>query len=349
MRICVVGGGLAGALLAWRLADTPAVASVTLLSGPAGTDATASSGGVVRGFEFGATQRRLAIDSMLELRGSVGLRRWSGFREIPCVTITDRIPPGVDEVAAAIPGSIDVASAAELAELGFAALPAGTVGVVERCAGAIDPDRLRHAVLAELAGYSRVRIMPPGAADPRPDGDWAVGDAVARADATVLAAGAWTAQLLGRAGHDPAGYRTKSVRYVLARAPGWRPPSFTDETSGFYGTSTRDAVLLGLATSDWDVAPGAGSMPPAEPGRLAELAARHLPRLSIDGPLRAVASSDCYTDPPVLQLRRIDSRLFTFTGGSGGAAKTVLAASRIAARQLVQSDHPLTTTGAPTS
>jgi hypothetical protein len=54
-------------------------------------------------------------------------------------------------------------------------------------------------------------------------------------------------------------------------------------------------------------------------------------------PPRTVASFDCYHEPPGLALRDAvpGAALFTFTGGSGGAAKTVLATSRAAAGVLL--------------
>ncbi|HEX8768482.1 MAG TPA: hypothetical protein VF714_08940, partial [Jatrophihabitans sp.] len=58
---------------------------------------------------------------------------------------------------------------------------------------------------------------------------------------------------------------------------------------------------------------------------------------------------DCYSTDSLLALRPVPGtgdRLFTFTGGSGGAAKTVLAASARAASQLTTSAGP---TGTPTT
>jgi hypothetical protein len=53
-------------------------------------------------------------------------------------------------------------------------------------------------------------------------------------------------------------------------------------------------------------------------------------------PIRTVAAFDCYSDPPGLTLRPTSiPSVFTFTGGSGGAAKTALAASRLAAAALL--------------
>jgi glycine/D-amino acid oxidase-like deaminating enzyme len=79
MRICVIGAGIAGTLLAWRLAESTSVDRIDLVTGPPGTDATAASGGGVRGFETHPVQRRLAIDSLTELFD--GLRETAGYTE----------------------------------------------------------------------------------------------------------------------------------------------------------------------------------------------------------------------------------------------------------------------------
>ncbi|MEY2440951.1 MAG: lysine N6-hydroxylase, partial [bacterium] len=52
MRVCIAGGGIAGTLLAWRLAARPEVEHVELLLGEDRRgDATEQSGGVVRAYE----------------------------------------------------------------------------------------------------------------------------------------------------------------------------------------------------------------------------------------------------------------------------------------------------------
>ncbi len=50
----------------------------------------------------------------------------------------------------------------------------------------------------------------------------------------------------------------------------------------------------------------------------------------------AVAAVECYHATGALSLRPLAQGIYTFTGGSGGAGKTVLAASRTAARSLVR-------------
>src|ERR1700727_512839 len=78
IAVCVVGGGVAGSLLAWRLASERDVGRVDLLLGPAGRslrDATATSAGVVRGFDPEPGVSRLAAEGLVELYSDPRLRR----------------------------------------------------------------------------------------------------------------------------------------------------------------------------------------------------------------------------------------------------------------------------------
>ncbi len=150
MRIGVIGAGIAGSLLAWRLSGR---ASVDLITGLPGTDATASSGGGVRGFETHPLQRRLAIDSLTELLGT--LHDQAAYTETGCTYLLpeyDGLTAAVAEVEHAHPGSTTVLDCTELRRRGWHGLPEGTVGVCERRAGFIDPDRLRQTVVRRLAG-----------------------------------------------------------------------------------------------------------------------------------------------------------------------------------------------------
>jgi hypothetical protein len=92
-----------------------------------------------------------------------------------------------------------------------------------------------------------------------------------------------------------------------------------------------------VPTTEWDVPPGAGRVTSSWHDQALRLAARCFPLLKLGRVRQRVAAADCYCDPPVLTLREIVGpapRLFTFTGGSGGCAKSALAASQRAAGQL---------------
>jgi glycine/D-amino acid oxidase-like deaminating enzyme len=87
MRVAIVGGGIAGALLGWRLTQVTDRVDVEVFAGgrPGAADATGASGGLVRGYESDAVACRLAAESLAELVGSPTLREWSDYREVGSV------------------------------------------------------------------------------------------------------------------------------------------------------------------------------------------------------------------------------------------------------------------------
>jgi glycine/D-amino acid oxidase-like deaminating enzyme len=340
MRVAVVGGGLAGALLAWRLCRASERVAVEVFAAlPAGGDATGASGGLVRGFELGPQACRLAADSLAELRADAMLRESAAYQEVGSVYL---LPPGSDPtepvrlVGERLPGSLALLTGADLrAAYPFRGLPAGTVAVAERRAGYLSPAALRTAALSWLA--SPARRVPVEVLDPAPALRLADGTTHGY-DAVVLAAGAWTPAVLAASGLATGALRTKQIQYSVypARLP---LGAFVDDTTGLYGRPAGDgAFLLGLPCDRWDVEPASVRPDAALVERVAVEAHVRLgapvPRAR---PQRTVASFDCYADPPGLALRTVvpGAALFTFTGGSGGAAKTVLAASRAAATALL--------------
>src|SRR5215218_5137019 len=166
MHFSVIGGGVAGALLAWRLAQQPDVDRVTLAPGAAGRrDATAVSGGAVRGYETEAVQRRLAIDSLTELLADDRLRNWAGYTRTGSHYRSDdtaSVEAGAAEVSAALPDSVRLLTGTELRDRGWAGEDLdgpGVVAVEEWQAGYLDPERLRRCVLADLAGRGDVELL----------------------------------------------------------------------------------------------------------------------------------------------------------------------------------------------
>jgi glycine/D-amino acid oxidase-like deaminating enzyme len=344
MHVAVIGGGLAGALLAWRLAQQPDIDRVTIAPGAArGQDATAASGGAVRGYETEAVQRRLAIDSMVELLADDRLRDWAGYTESGSVYRpgdTASMEAGAAEVCAALPGSVRLLTAAELRERGWAGddLDSSAVAAVEeRQAGYLDPERLRSRVLTDLAERREVELLGDGAVTGLAPGSFTLAGMEHSADVLVLATGAWTPALLRAYGWDSAGLRTKAIQYTIFGINGWRPGTFVDEVSGLYGKPTGTRQLLGVPTQAWDVEPGGPEPDRALSNAVFELARSRFPRLRLVAGAQPVAALDCYSADSLLALRPVPGtgdQLFTFTGGSGGAAKTVLAASTRAAIQL---------------
>ncbi|GGT12522.1 NAD(P)/FAD-dependent oxidoreductase [Streptomyces purpureus] len=342
-RIAVVGGGLAGALLTWRLARAPYALSVDLFTGPPDgfwDDATHASGGLVRGFETQGDLAEAAGASLTELLGDPRLRQWADYRETGAVYA---LPPHPDiedlvkTVDRQLPGSVRTVGREELRSgFGLQGLPDDTVGVAERTAGYIAPRRLRDAVLVDLSGPA-VRVRHERVAAVTEDRGIRLAEGALRGyDAVVVAAGAWTPRLLAASGLDDQGLRTKQIQYSLfpGRVPGLG--TFVDETTGLYGRCTPDgATLLGLPTDRWDVDPSGLQVDAAVAGRVLAVARSRLD-LSDLGSVKVttITAADCYSTPAGLKLRALTPGLFTFTGGSGGAAKTALAASRTAAEHI---------------
>jgi glycine/D-amino acid oxidase-like deaminating enzyme len=338
VRAGIVGGGLAGSLLAWRLARAATDWRIELIPGErCGADATSASGGAVRAYESHPEQRRLAIASMVELLGSSTLRRWAGYRRVGSVYLkasADGLAAELAEIDRMLPGSVQLDGAAQL---GWAGVPAEAVAVCERDAGYLAPDRLRAAVLADAV---RVTVHA-GAVHTLTLGDNGTIACDGREyDTVILALGAWTGRFLRASGLPGDGYRVKSIQYAIHRTGGWRPAHFVDELTGLYGRPTADGgLLLGLPTDVWGVDP---DRPPTNAALLdtaAGLARARFPRLRLGPAVRQVGSADCYADQPLLALRPVaglQHRLFTFSGGAGGSVKTALAASHRAAIQLVE-------------
>lgn len=345
IRIAVVGGGIAGAMLAWRLCEVVRGSSVHLYTGEPHrrADASAASGGLTRAFEPDPALCLEAADSLAELHASRELREWASYRETGSVYLLPGLGPGteslVELVRSRLPGSISLVSGAELGTRGtFRDLPEGSVAVVERRAGHLSPNAFRDRLLIELVRSGAF------VTDGQVDGITAEAEvrpsegAPARFDAVVVAAGAWTQGLLARTGLTDAGLRTKVIQYVLGPSDGRGPAAFVDETSGLYGRSYAERrVLLGLPTDRWDITPGTAPTDPDLTSRILDVAEARIGYRPPGGTVRAVTAVECYHPTGGLSLRPLAKGVYTFTGGSGGAGKTVLAASRTAARSLVRS------------
>ncbi len=315
ISVGVVGAGIAGALLGRRLAAAGARVTVYAARGLP-PDATAVSGGLTRGFEPDLERCRLAADSVAELHADTELAAAAGYRALGSAYLLAAADPTLDvlvkEVDARLPGSVSVLDPP------WPGVPAGAVAVLERHAGYLSPAALRDWALAGLP-------VEPAPAEPL--------SLAGRVDALVLATGRWTPALLAAAGLPGLGLRTKSVQYALHPARGWTPPVFVDETTGLWmRPAAGDQMLLGVPSARWDPVTTA-----PEPDLVAAAARAVYVRFGVEvgEPTAVVAAADAYADPPVLALRPVAEGVFTFTGGSGGAAKYALAASRLAAAALL--------------
>ncbi|MFJ2031738.1 FAD-dependent oxidoreductase [Streptosporangium sp. NPDC087985] len=343
-RIAVIGGGIAGVTLAWRLCESIRGTGIQLFTGEPyrRADASAVSGGLTRAFEPDPDLCMEASASLAELQADPVLRAWASYRETGSVYLM----PGlgretadlVDAVRQRVPGSVELLDAGQLTARGvFRDLPEGSVAVVEKHAGYVSPNGLRDRLLVELA-RSGVRVVDGRIETVTREGVvHPVGGSPMRFDVVVVAAGAWTRTLLKRTGLPDGGLRNKAIQYVLAPSQPGGPSAFVDETTGLYGRPYADArVLLGLPTDRWDVPPGAVSADPALSTRILDVAKARIGYSPPGGEVAAVAAVECYHATGALSLRPLAQGIYTFTGGSGGAGKTVLAASRTAARSLVR-------------
>ncbi|MDQ3403950.1 MAG: FAD-binding oxidoreductase [Actinomycetota bacterium] len=340
MRIAVVGAGLAGALVAYRLVERFGV-RVDVFTGPARADATAVSGGIVRAFETDLTACGHAALGIAELRADAALAAAAGYHEVGSVylaTDTD-LAPRLRVVDAHVRGSAEVWSADQVrARFGILGLPPNAVAVVERHAGYLSPAALRSWALgravaggAEVFGDPVVRVDGPALTT--------ASGSLRRYDRVVVAAGPWTPRLVPGA----LGMRTRTIQFSLHSVGLGGLGAFVDEHSGLYGRPWNDhTTLLGVPTANWGVAPDRGEPDPAIAADVRSVAARVLgTRLS--EPTRMVAAVDCFHDDGGgLRLRPVPDMpdVVTFTAGAGGAAKTALAASVDAAADLTGSGIP---------
>ena len=340
MRLAVVGGGIAGCMLALRLLQRRPRPVVELFApGPLfDKDATAASGGLVRAFEKNMSACELAAASMTELLGDAWLREAGAYREIGSAYVLPAdvdCAPQLELVNSRLPGSARLLSTAEVRhEIGLADLPVGCSAVLERHAGYLSPAALRSAVLDRAAGLgaivtdASVTRLTHGPRVTMADGSTRSFDAV------VVATGAWTPALLGTVS-----LRTRQIQYGVYPVAPPAPGCFVDDVSGLYGRPFATGwSLLGMATARWDAHPRDAAVDGVLAERVGVTARRvfGLPE-PLPRPMRLVAAVDCFASEGGLMLRTVPGMtgIFTFTGGAGSAAKTVVAASRKAADALV--------------
>jgi len=351
ISVCVVGGGIAGTTLAWRLASEPGVARVDVLLGAAFRllqDATAASAGVVRGFDPDVNVSALATESLLELYSDPRLRRWAEYEELGSLYIRETVaePSQLVHLEQLLPGSAELVSARRLRNGAWGDLPEGATAVFEARAGRISPGALRSELLRELsrcrcadllaASLSRVTVTDGGTVHCE-----LAGAPSREYDVVVLAAGRWSGALLRASGLEAGELSTKAIECSVWRTPDWRPPPFVDETSGLYGAPLRgQELLLGVPVERWNLHPDWPQEHPEYRSEVTSWAARRLPGVRLGELKRRVVSADSYLPGRTLSVEPVPDTgggVLTFAGGSGGSIKTALAASRRAAAQVAES------------
>lgn len=349
MRVGIVGTGLAGCALAWRLHQLDPSTDIELVAGAAASrgvlDASAASGGLMRGFEPNAAACADAAASFAELLDDPALLRCSGFRTTGSLYVTPAAGAGAlaSEVERLTNAPVRVLAAAELdREFGLRSTPDDYVGVVEPRAGYLSAAALRAGLLSDLAVRGvRVVELPFDRVSADMVGGLLADGRPVSFDVLVLATGPWTPRLLARSGLPTRGWRTKAIQYGVHRCSAEQPPAFVDDVTGLYGRPNGDReVLLGLPSEHWDVDADHPAPDERLAGRVITAVTERLPGLIVGARVDQITSADAYHERPGLALRPIAGRpgVHTFSGGSGGAAKTVLAASRRAAQQIHLTD-----------
>ncbi len=147
------------------------------------------------------------------------------------------------------------------------------------------------------------------------------------ADIVVVAAGAWSRDLLKDLG-SAAALRSKRIAYNFFRlsgAPGH--PAFIDDTTGVYGRPHEPGTsLIGMALEEWDVPLEPAVVDPSTSAAVHDAALRRAPWLKGARVAGGVGGFDAYT-PDGHALLGFDDQvegLFLATGCSGGGFKMAL-------------------------
>jgi len=157
------------------------------------------------------------------------------------------------------------------------------------------------------------------------------------ADIVVVAAGAWSRDLLTGLGLA-ASLRSKRIQYTIFRASGApRHPAFIDDTTGVYGRPHEPGTsLIGIALDEWDVSLRPTAINPLTSATIHDAAIQRAPWLKGARVAGGVSGFDAYT-PDGHALLGFDDQiegLFLATGCSGGGFKMALGVGQRAAAAL---------------
>jgi glycine/D-amino acid oxidase-like deaminating enzyme len=182
------------------------------------------------------------------------------------------------------------------------------------------------AVVAERTAVAGIHTRRGRVAGVRLASSSFAADIVA-ADIVVVAAGAWSRELLTGLGLALP-LRTKRIQYNFFRVPGApRHPAFIDDTTGVYGRPDEAGTsLIGMALDEWDVPLAPAAVNPATTTAIHHAAGKRAPWLTGARVAGGVSGFDAYT-PDGHALVGFDDQvegLFLATGCSGGGFKMAL-------------------------
>lgn len=349
-RIAIIGAGICGAAILEAVTRAGIGRPTLFEKDRAAAGATGLSGGLVRIYHTDPVLADLAAQSVPALRrldrtvpSSIGyvqagslymepghrvaalraeVERLKGLGDWPLRVLTP------DEGRARFPEFdwVGVGAAVYEEHAGYAS-PGRTTEVLLNLATA------RGAVLAErtvVRGIHTRRGRVAGvrlATAPAADSTTAdmVGADIVGADIVVVAAGAWSRDLLTG---PAAALRTKRIQYNFLHVPGApRHPAFIDDTTGVYGRPHQPGTsLVGMALDEWDVAPQPAVADPSTSAAIHAAALTRVPWLRDADVVGGVSGFDAYTSCGHARLGFDDqvAGLFLATGFSGGGFKMAL-------------------------
>lgn len=329
-QVAVVGGGLVGLSAAAELAESGA--QVVLWDGGTQTSASAVSGGLVRAFEPGALQRRLAIESFTT--------HWNGgrcagryeFRRTGSLVLFG--PEQRDDLPA---------RSAELHRAGITAEVLEPADIARRWPD-LDVTGLGGAVWEPAAGYAVAAVALAAARDRA----LRAGVTIRRervseltaldAREVLVAAGCGTPGLVGDQWPRDRPTWTKRIRYGIFGRGGRSVPTIVDLTSGLWARPDgADGILVGVPVQECDVpVESGGHLTEDQVTTIREGARERLPFLAGAPFLTGRYGTDLYVaDGPVIATLPGSRRVAVATAGSGGGFKSAPAAGRLAATELL--------------
>lgn len=357
-RIAIVGGGVGGAAILEALTRAGIGRPTLFEKKYASAGATGLSGGLVRVYHTDPFLADLAAESVPGLRlldralsSSIGYVQ-AGSLYLEAEHRVPRMREEVERLRECFGRSLrDWPLRVLLPDEGKARFPAfewAGVGaaVYEELAGYASPRQTTKALLslatsrgAEVAeGTPVIEIKTRGGrvSGVRLASSSFATDMVA-ADIVVVAAGAWSRDLLTGLGLA-APLRTKRIQYNFLKVSGApRHPAFIDDTTGVYGRPhEQDTSLIGMALDEWDVPLEPSAINSATSAAIHDAAIQRAPWLKGATVGGGVSGFDAYT-PDGHALLGFDERiegLFLATGWSGGGFKMALGIGRHVAAAL---------------
>ena len=352
--IAVIGGGVVGAGIAYHLATAGASVALVEQEGPVSRSATWNSAGQIRLHHSDLADARLAalaFDTFENwadvIGGDVGFRR-TGFAFLVGEQHTGLLDDNV-KLLARLGVDTTVLSPAEFATA-HPGLNLQDVAVVayEPRSGYADPARAARTLTDRAREHGAVVLKGAGGGRLRHSGGRVVGVDVGptavSAGEVVLAAGAWSGEVLARSGL-PLVLPLRTRRVGLVTADGTdllaRPslPMVIDDLTGtYFRPHLDDLVLFGVPLDSWDPAPEDANKPPEREREATARALidRRLPGLAGAVRRTAVAAADGYT-PDRRALIGPSSQvpgLYLATGFNGGGFKVAPSVGAAVAAEL---------------